>query len=279
MESSRRLIKNHLRRMGCRCELASDGSEALKRLHQGVEEQDPFTFLTVDELVPSRSGHSLARELSSLVMFEDLRMVLVTSAKKRPQASTLKAGGFAGAVSKPVAFKSLLHELLELLPGAASGQRVLGATDIAADLGELAASSVILLVEDNAVNRRIASHLLGGVGLEVDTAENGLQAVELASMKAYDLILMDCQMPGLDGYGACARIRELDGPLAAVPIVALTANAMVSDRQKCLAAGMDDYIAKPLDKKVFFETVARWLEEGHRRSGTLNGSEGLADKA
>ncbi len=279
LESSRRLIRNHLRRMGCRSEMASDGGEALKWLQQGVQDQDPFVFVAVDELLPSRRDHSLAHELNDLVMFDDLRMILVTSAKQRPALSTLKAGGFAGAVSKPVAFKSLRDELLSLLPGTASRGEGAGATQESEAFSDGAVSGTILLVEDNAVNRRIASHLLTGVGLDVDTAENGLQSVELASLKSYDLILMDCQMPGLDGYGACAAIRELDGPIAAVPIVALTANAMVSDRQKCLAAGMDDYIAKPLDKKVFFETVARWLKESRLRTSSSVSAADLPGKA
>ena len=279
LDSSRRQIRNHLSRMGCRSEMASGGVEALSWLKKGLHDQDPFAFVTVDELVPSDQSQSLAHELSDLVMSDDLHMVLVTSARERPDPSTLAAGGFAGAVSKPVAFKSLRDELLNLLPGTGSENEKAGPAQAVESFGDGAVSGVILLVDDNAVNRRIASHLLNSVGLEVDTAENGLQGVELASMKAYDMILMDCQMPGLDGYGACAQIRELDGPMASVPIVALTANAMVSDRQKCLSAGMDDYIAKPLDKKVFFETVARWLNEGRRRAGSLGSALGLSDQA
>ncbi|MFT7461841.1 MAG: signal transduction histidine kinase/DNA-binding response OmpR family regulator [Pseudohongiellaceae bacterium] len=269
-ESSGREITGHLRRMGCRYELALQCVDALALLRESIDERESFNFVILDELLPGCEGHSLPQEIAKLPMAAKLPVVIVTSDVHRPKSADLSAGGFSGAVTKPVQFDELLRELTGLLPGLGA----LGLPELKHEIDEAELpfdpGSEVLLAEDNPVNRRLAMHLLGKVGLHVDTAENGLEAVEMASAKDYDLILMDCQMPGLDGYGASARIRAFDGLRAEVPIVALTANAMVSDREKCLDAGMDDYLTKPLNKKLFYGAVGRWLRESRRRTGRID---------
>ncbi|MEN3000753.1 MAG: ATP-binding protein [Armatimonadota bacterium] len=128
----------------------------------------------------------------------------------------------------------------------------------AAALPDIPAGKRILLVEDNAVNRKVALHLLSKLQLEVEIATNGLEAVQKASANAYDLILMDCQMPEMDGYEATRQLRTRG---VAIPIVALTANALEGDRERCLACGMDDYLAKPIKPDELQRTLARWLHE------------------
>lgn len=118
----------------------------------------------------------------------------------------------------------------------------------------------VLLVEDNFVNQKLAIALLEKIGLKVDLAENGQQAIEALQAQAYPLVLMDCQMPVMDGYAATEQIRQLDTAMAKVPVIAMTANAMTGDKDRCLASGMNDYISKPINPKILQERVQYWLD-------------------
>ena len=131
-------------------------------------------------------------------------------------------------------------------------------TDALARYPDLAGRT-ILLVEDNDVNRAVALAMLKPLGARVDVARNGLEALAAARLHHYDVVLMDCQMPELDGFEATRRIRAHGGPCAEVPIVALTANVLPSDREACLAAGMNDFLGKPVKLDVLRATLQRWL--------------------
>ncbi len=117
----------------------------------------------------------------------------------------------------------------------------------------------LLLAEDNPINQKVALHLLGRLGYTVDLAQNGAEAVEMVQRRKYDLVLMDCQMPVMDGFQATQAIRQLAPPLSRIPIVAVTANALAGERERCLAAGMDDYVPKPVSKETLDQALARWL--------------------
>lgn len=134
----------------------------------------------------------------------------------------------------------------------------------------------VLLAEDEIVNREVALSLLNDVGLVVDLAENGQQAVDMTVRHAYDLILMDMQMPDMDGLEATRQIRRLPGAAASVPIIALTANAFADDRERCLAAGMDDFIAKPVDPGRLFATLLKWLDGSAVRPASTLGADGVS---
>jgi CheY-like chemotaxis protein len=122
----------------------------------------------------------------------------------------------------------------------------------------------VLLAEDNAVNQRVAVRMLERLGCRVDVAGNGLEALDLAGRLPYDIIFLDCQMPELDGYGAARAIREREAGRPRVPIIALTANAMDGDREECLAAGMDDYLSKPVVMASLASTLRRYTEDGRK---------------
>ncbi|OYU78875.1 MAG: hypothetical protein CFE45_29140 [Burkholderiales bacterium PBB5] len=171
-------------------------------------------------------------------------------------------GGDAGASSVPDqgSLFWLTARLRKLGPAAASCAEPTLAGAAEARLRSEFAGARVLLVEDDPINRELTSYLLADSGQLVDQANDGLQAVAQAGRAGYDLILMDMQMPGIDGLEATRRIRRLPG-LAKLPIVALTANAFADDRADCLAAGMNDFISKPVDPARLFATVLLWLQQ------------------
>jgi CheY-like chemotaxis protein len=168
----------------------------------------------------------------------------------------------AAWLTKPVRRASLL-EVLTTIAGTSTPKRAPATTETALDpaLGH----ARVLLVEDNRVNQLVAARMLRTFGIEAVVVSDGAQAVAAVQAKSFDLVLMDCQMPELDGYDATRAIREWEtariaaGITARLPIVAMTANAMLGDREKCLAAGMDDYLSKPIKRDVLLASLVRWL--------------------
>jgi two-component system sensor histidine kinase/response regulator len=184
------------------------------------------------------------------------------------QSQRVAAFGASACVAKPVRWPRL-REALSTAVGAEAPQSLSCLAQAAAQPAPGAAAAAdhrILIVEDNAVNQKVARRLLEKLGYAADVVDDGAPAVTAAATGRYSAILMDCQMPGLDGFQATQRIRRLEGEARTTPVIAMTANAMKGDREKCLAAGMSDYVAKPVDLAALKAALERWCGQRHRAS-------------
>jgi len=271
-----RVLSAQLRALGCRYETSTNPKQVFALLDEAKQAQDPFHVLLTDKMMPILDGPSLARKLRESDEHPELRIVLLSSYNER-DGEAEEAGLFDRRLNKPLKLPSLRRTLLNLLgqKGAAASDDVHEATtsiDACTSSKNLASAEDaavepqwrgrVLLAEDNSVNRKLASRMLEKMGIEVDQVENGALAVEAVRDGDYALVLMDCQMPELDGYEATRRIRMLGAPHDLTPIIALTAHAMVGDREKCEQAGMNDYMTKPLRRKAFQAMLRKWLAEG-----------------
>jgi CheY-like chemotaxis protein len=183
--------------------------------------------------------------------------------------------GFSEYLSKPVKKSSLYHSLSRALTGACQGRGKAMPPEVREEENEEAQEISskpnrtlrILLAEDNLINQKVAKRMLEKGDILVDVATNGLETLEIYKKLPYDLILMDCQMPDMDGYETTRAIREIEKEGERTPIIAMTANAMVGDREKCLESGMDDYMSKPIDPDLLLEKVTIWSEKTDSDAG------------
>ena len=187
----------------------------------------------------------------------------MTRHKDLQDPAALQEAGFDRRLVKPLKIGSLQRELLTLF-GADSRSSFSPAVASADDRQALPADEIqwkgrVLLVEDNKINQKLALRLLEKAGVEADCVDNGLAGLEMVQTRPYALVLMDCQMPVMDGYEATRRIRALGDGYARLPIIAMTAHAMIGDRERCLAAGMNDYLGKPITAAQFRGLLRTWL--------------------
>ena len=258
-ELSRGVLAEQLASWGMRCSAVSSGGEAL-RLLRASEFGDPFRIAILEQGLPDMEGEHLALIIREDPAFRELRLVLMTLARAGGEA---QPAGFHAILPRPVRPSALLDLLATLWIGPA--ERTLRAVPEAPVSTPAAVRNNlrVLVAEDNAVNQKVASRLLERHGCHVDVAGDGKEAVAMVEAFPYDLVLMDCQMPEMDGYEAASEIRRLQAATGArTPIIAMTANAMQGDREKCLAAGMDDYISKPMQVENLFRMVDYWARGG-----------------
>ncbi len=256
--TSRRIFAGYLSSWGMRPVLADTAAGGLANLEFAAAQGDPFDLALIDENPGDGSGLELAREIANSPFLGRLPSVLLTVSGQTPTGGLQAA--VAGSVHKPVRRARLLEAITEALLSAA------GATEAPRDEPALAQATTgrrILVAEDHAVNWMLVERLLAKRGHLAVNAATGEQALELLQEQPFDLVLMDCQMPALDGYEATRRLRRREaGTGAHTPVVAMTANAMRGDRERCLAAGMDDYLAKPITGATLDQMLARWLPDG-----------------
>ena len=248
-----RLMAELLKGWGYPHEQAYDGETALRMLHEAAAQNAPFRMVLLDQQMPVMDGRELGRLIKADPVLKSTLMVMVTSIGLRGDAAALEEIGFVGYLAKPVR-QSQLYDCIALVlakdSGAAPTEKNAMVTRYT--LAESAKLKFrILLAEDNVVNQKFAQSLLGKAGFQVDVVGDGLEAVNALALVDYDLVLMDCQMPEMDGFEATMAIRDANSNVLnhAVPIIAMTANAMAGDRERCLAAGMTDYLSKPIDSR------------------------------
>ncbi len=262
-ESARLNLAAMVQSFGMDAEATSSGAGALDLVARAAKAGRPHSLVLIDWRMPGMDGVTCAKQIKDLRP-TDMPTIIMVSAYSRDEADVaagregVQLNGFLG---KPVSPSTLLETIGEQLGLGSVGHRadIWPVTDWPEQIKGLAGARV-LLVEDNEMNRELAVELLQEARVAVSVANQGLEAVEMLSKGLkFDGVLMDIQMPVMDGYEAARAIRKLPG-LAGLPIIAMTADAMAGDRDKVLAAGMNDHIAKPLDVRRMFETIARWIK-------------------
>ncbi len=275
IEMNRRVLTEQLTGWKMRPTAVSSAHRALAALRDGVQRGDPFTVALVDYLMPEVDGEELARSVKRLPELKNTKLVMLTSSGRRGDARRMKDAGFSGYLVKPVDADTLRDALTTVCAQLDDGHsHVLITRHTVAEARAIAAPTTVsnkpatpmgekanlrvLLAEDNIVNQKVAKRMLEKLGCAVDVAANGKEAVTMFNQFPYDIVFMDCQMPEMDGYAATRAIREQETADQHTPIVAMTANAMEGDEQRCLKIGMDDYMRKPVDTKRLAELMECW---------------------
>jgi PAS domain S-box-containing protein len=260
-ETNRKIMHHMVSRWGMPAEEAEDADGALQRLAEAHALGAPLELALLDFQMPKMDGIELARQIKSDPRFAELRLVMLTSFGQRGHGTLAKEVGIEAYLSKPIRMQQLQDCLSLVLAHEVGQARTLVTRHTLAE-HRTRQRMHVLLAEDNAVNQKVAVRMLEKCNCNVDVACNGREAVQAVQRGIYDLILMDCQMPEMDGYEATLAIREQMRERGRVPIVAMTAHAMQGDREKCLDAGMDDYLPKPVKLDALRAMLEKWGEVG-----------------
>ena len=268
--TNRRVIAGMLSFWECRHEEVEGFATALDRLRSAAASGDPFRIAILDMLMPEMDGETLGRMIKDNPALRNTVLVIMTSVGARGDAGRFEKAGFAVYLTKPVKQSQLFNCLItaigrkpsdQTLPDQTSPDRIITQHTVAEKSKQ---KTHILLAEDNIVNQKVALKVLEKLGYHADVAVNGAEALKALETIPYDIVLMDVQMPEMDGLEATREIRrreELTAQSKHVPIIAMTAHAMEGDREMCLKAGMDDYLTKPIQPGKLGETIARWIPD------------------
>jgi two-component system sensor histidine kinase/response regulator len=296
---NRQVFKEQLKSWGCRYGEAFTGAQAMDELRRARDIKDPFEIAIIDMQMPEIDGEELGRQIKKDPELAPTVLVMVSSMGTRGDASRLKNIGFAAYLTKPIK-QSQLYDCLAVTAGMFKEKERSQDTAIITryTLADDKKRRVrILLAEDDPTNQKVALNVLKKFGYWADAVSNGQEVLRALEKDPYDIVLMDIQMPVMDGYAATARIRKLeleslrvksdrkdsgDAPIPCfpylekskrIPIIAMTAHAMKGDREKCIAAGMDDYTPKPINPQEFLEKIEKWTGAERSSSGAGTGIE------
>jgi two-component system sensor histidine kinase/response regulator len=282
--TNRHVLREQLKSWGCQFNEASSGEEALRKMRQGIDDNRPFDLAILDMQMPGMDGETLGQKIKQDSDLKNTILVLMTSIGKRGDAQRLEKIGFVGYLTKPVK-QSQLYDCLITVSGLRNETALEQPVSIFTRhtiFEKQPRTARILLAEDNITNQKVALSTLKKFGYSADVVNNGKEAFEALKKIPYDIVLMDCQMPVMDGYEATDEIRKWEKKLKdetadcsdsnlyaktkskRVPIIAMTAHALKGDREKCLTAGMDDYIAKPIHPKTLCDVIEKWFKEPQR---------------
>ena len=261
-ETNRRLIRHNVASWKMVAEESMDGAEALQKLRDAATNGEPFQLVISDALMPQMNGVDLARTVRREPAISGARFVLITSMYERLTQAVMSENGIDACLVKPVKQSVLYNAITDAMAGRTAAQRVEPAR-AAAEVRPMRNDVRVLVAEDNRVNQMVTTRFLGRLGVRADCVADGAAALEAARSSTYDLIFMDCHMPEMDGFEVTQAIRTAETGGRHTPIVALTASALEGDRERCIAAGMDDYLAKPLRQQQLAEMLDRWLPPAH----------------
>ena len=266
-ESNRSVVESLLASWGCRFDEAGDGEEALRLLEAAANAGDPYVVALMELRAPNEDCVVLCHQIKGNARIRDTRLIIMISTEKRSDAARLVSQGFSGFLTKPIR-QSRLRDYLsrvverveELGDLTVPVLQRLGNTHMRADRKR------ILVAEDNSTNQFALLKILEKMGYRADGVADGGEALDALRLLPYDLVLMDCQMPHMDGFEATRELRKLEAPYRGIPVIAITANAIKGDREKCLAAGMNDYLSKPVHVKQLAAMLERWLPDAAKEA-------------
>ncbi|MCX8061665.1 MAG: response regulator [Anaerolineales bacterium] len=266
--TNRTYLAKTLEGFGCSVCAVGSGTEGLEALSIALEVGNPYQVALIDMQMPGMDGETTIRRIREVDGYEDLKIIVLTSMGVQGDVARFQELGCVGYLLKPIRQQELRDTLLLVL--GTSNKKKKKQLITRHTLAECAEHCRILLVEDNPINQKVAVKLLNKAGFAVDTATNGLEALEALRNGSYQIVLMDIQMPEMDGFEATSRIRNSGMPYQNIPIIAMTAHALKGDREKCLEAGMNDYVSKPIKGEELFEVINRWYPISRK---SLNHSE------
>jgi two-component system, sensor histidine kinase and response regulator len=257
--TNQRVLQEMVVGWGCTAVLADGAKQALVLLRDAVAQAHPFDVLLLDVNMPDIDGYGLARLVCADPNLARTPMVMLTSSAQRGDAERSQQAGIVAYLTKPVRSARLLGALnIALSPAVADRESVELRTPDPAPASPGPAADRVLVVEDHPVNQAVLTAMLARLGYRADLALNGLDALEAVRRNHYAAILMDCQMPVMDGYEATEKLRGFEGADRHTCVIAVTATAMAADRDRCLAAGMDDFLVKPVSLQSLGAVMARW---------------------
>jgi two-component system sensor histidine kinase/response regulator len=273
--TNRLILEEQLSGWGAAVTCANDGFDALAKLRGSVDEGLPYTLVVLDMHMPGMDGIEVAHAIRLNPAIAGARLLLLTSLAQGEDGEVARRAGIDAWLTKPVRQAHLIETIVRVLDGAdetahpasAHEERQPSEAPVCPSRGH------ILLVEDSRINQLVGVGILESLGYTVEVVGDGLEAVEAARRSGYAAILMDIQMPRMDGYTAAAQIRANEAAASAgrphTPIVAMTANALNGERERCLAAGMDDYLSKPIRSELVEGVLGRWIGNGVSPAITL----------
>jgi CheY-like chemotaxis protein len=253
-------------RWGMRADQAASAEQALQMWSAAHASDDPYRLILLDYMMPGMDGLETARRIREMPGGSGAGIILVSSTAERSATNRWAAAGCNACLVKPIREAVLRDALQRVLAGEQAGvcaprwsRHAPSGPPAPRPLEDQPwAGKRILLVEDNIINQKVAAAMLGKLGCRVELAANGREALQMAAQLPYDLIFMDCQMPEMDGYEATAELRKLEQALRHTPIIAMTAGALRGDRERCLQAGMDDYLSKPVKSEPLTQMLMKW---------------------
>lgn len=254
-ETNRKVLGIQLESWGIQCESVASGSDALTALSENEKRGQKFDLLISDLSMPNMDGITLVKNVRKQSFFQNIPVLMLTRVGSK-KAAELETAGIAHSLLKPVKMGQLLRSLTQIFGNA---PKVLNVEKEKTSTKK--SEGRILIADDNPVNRKIAVLQVQSMGYTVDAVSDGIEVLANLEKLTYDIILMDCQMPEMDGYEASRRIRKLEGEQRNTVIIALTANVEQADRERCREAGMDDFLSKPLKIQQLEESLEKWMKK------------------